>query len=146
MSVRAIMAAIALITLASPAVAQVPAPFARELAHRLAQVDRVVANQTYQRAAGPFAGGLPQTQRQAFTVTLRAGQSYRIVGVCDARCRDLDLRVRDPHGELLDEDILRDRVPVLSVVPELTGAHTIEVDMAHCAAPRCWFAFNVYTR
>jgi hypothetical protein len=146
MSVRAIFVAMALALLGTSASAQVPDPYARQLAHHLSRIDAVVAGQTYQRAAGPFPGGLPQGQRQLFTITLRAGQDYRIVGVCDTRCADLDLRARDPNGAVLDEDVLADAVPVLSLRPELTGQHAIEVDMAQCAAPRCWFAFNVYSR
>lgn len=146
MKMRLILAALAVLALGAPASAQVPDPFARELAHHLARIDQVVAQQNYQRAAGPFSGGLPQGQRRVFSVTLRAGQDYRLVGVCAQNCGDLDLRARGPNGMLLDEDILRDDVPVLTVRPVLTGQHTIEVDMAQCGAPRCWFAFNVYSR
>jgi hypothetical protein len=146
MSLRTILAAVALALIAAPASAQVPEPFARQLAHHLSQIDQVVGNQNYQRAAGPFSGGLPQGQRRTFSVTMRAGQDYRIIGVCDARCTDLDMRLRGPTNAVLDEDIMADAVPVLSVRPELTGQHVIEVDMAQCAGDRCWFAFNVYAR
>ena len=143
---RAVCAALALAFFAQPAAAQVPEPFARQLARQLAEADQVVGNDNYQRAAGPFAGGVAEGERRSFNVTLRAGQDYRVVGVCDDQCGDLDLRGLDPNGETLDADLLHNAMPALSLEPELTGQHTIEVAMAQCGAPRCWFAFNVYAR
>lgn len=143
---QAAAALAAFVVLAGVASAQVPDPFARQLAAHLSRIDQIVARQNYARAAGPFAGGLNQRQSQRFTVTLRAGQDYRIVGVCDARCTDLNMRLIDPQNFVLDEDALNDAVPVLSVRPNVTGQHTIEASMARCADAPCYFAFNVYTR
>lgn len=143
--VAALLAAVALLAPAS-ASAQVPDPYARELAAQLSRIDQVVAQQNFARAAGPFAGGLDARQARRFTVNLRAGQDYRIVGVCDSNCTDLDLRIYDPRNALLAEDVLTDDVPVLSVRPTQTGPYTIEVVMYACGARPCWFAFNVYSR
>lgn len=126
--------------------AQVPDPFARQLAQTLAQADSVQNDYGYSRAAGPFAGGLPQGAIRRFPVMLRSGQPYRAVGVCDTRCGDLDLRLYDANGNLVTEDVLADALPVLQFNPQSTGAHTIEVIMAQCAARPCYFAFNVYSR
>lgn len=141
----ALLAVLALLAPAS-ASAQVPDPYARELAQQLVRIDQLVAQQQYARAAGPFAGGLPARRAQRFNVTLRAGLDYRIVGVCDSRCADLDLRLHDPRGVMIAEDVLTDDVPVLSVRPNMTGQHSIEVIMYSCSANPCWFAFNVYAR
>ncbi len=146
MNVRAIIAAAALALAATPAHAQVPDPFARELASQLASADRLVAEENYQRAAGPFSGGLAQGGSQVFNVTLRAGQDYRMLGVCDGRCSDVDMRVLGPNAGVIAEDADRGNVPVVSIRPEQTGRHEIEVEMAQCGAARCWFAFNVYAR
>jgi hypothetical protein len=138
------MAALAL--LAAPAAAQVPDPFARELAQRLARAETLLTENGYARAAGPFAGGLNERQGRRFTVMLRAGQDYRIVGVCESRCRDLDLRLLDANDALVAQDVLDDSVPVIHVRPNATGNYAIEVLMVRCAAAPCWFAFNVYSR
>jgi hypothetical protein len=66
------LAALALLT--GPAAAQVPDPFARELAQRLTRAEMVLTENGYARAAGPFAGGLPERRARRFTVMLRAGQ------------------------------------------------------------------------
>lgn len=139
-------AAILALLLSAAAAAQVPDPFARELAQRLARADRLVGEHGYARAAGPFAGGLGQRLTRRFQVTLRAGQEYRILGVCDERCGDLDLRLYDAFDNLLAEDVLEDAVPALQVRPAATGVQVIEVSMPQCAATQCWYALNVYSR
>lgn len=130
----------------APAAAQIPDPYARQLAQALSRIDLVQGSAAYARAAGPFAGELSQGQGQRFVVTLRAGQPYRVVGVCDARCGDLDLRLFDPNGGLVTQDIAPNRTPVLDINPSVTGGYAIEASVAHCNEPACYFAFNVYAR
>lgn len=145
--VRASIAAAALAIAASaPASAQVPDPFARQLAQQLTLVDQFQSQYGYSRAAGPFAGALALAEARRFPVSLRAGQPYRVVGVCDARCRDIDLRLFDPNGVLITQDQAPDRTPMVEISPPATGAYTIELNMAQCADAPCYFAFNVYSR
>lgn len=136
----------ALALLAGPASAQVPDPFARELAQRLAHGETLLRENGYQRAAGPFAGGLSETRGARHTIMLRAGQDYRILGVCDARCRDFDLRLIAPSGALVAQDVLPDAVPIIHVRPTVTGNYDVEALMSRCAGSPCWYAFNVYAR
>lgn len=141
---RAMGAMVALVLLAGSASAQVPDLFARDLAQKLARAEVVLVEDGYGRAAGPFAGGLAPRQSRRFNVTLRAGGDYRIVGVCDMRCGDLDLRLFDPNNQMLSQDILDDAIPIIHARPRLTGQYTIEVSMLRCAGDPCWYAFNVY--
>lgn len=142
---NAVMAVFLAVTLASPASAQVPDPYARELAQQLARVEHLLNDNGYQRAAGPFAGGLAARQGRRFPVTLRAGQDYRIVGVCDRRCGDLDLRLYDSANALIGQDVLEDDTPILHVRPTMTGQYWIEAIVYSCTGDRCFFAFNVYS-
>jgi len=140
-------AALAGALLCTPASAQVPDPFARALAQALSRTDQFVAQQGYSRAAGPFAGGLAQGEARRVPITLRAGQEYRIVGVCDDRCRDIDLRVFNTNGIVIGEDVARDALPIVDMRPPVTGQHFVEVQMPGCAASDvCYYAFNVYAR
>lgn len=135
-----------LAVLAAPgASAQVPDPYARELAQRLARVETVMSDENYMRAAGPFFGPLASGGGRRFTVNLRAGLEYRIVGVCDGRCRDLDMRALFA-GQLVTQDEAPDATPVLQFRPRVTGAYEVQAIMVRCAADPCWFAFNVYSR
>lgn len=144
--VKAIAAACALVLTCGPAAAQVPDPHARELARKLAQADATMSEQGYSRAAGPFAGGLGVRETRRFSVTLRAGQEYSVVGVCDARCDDLGLALSNSRNTLVAQVPRRDGDPIIHVRPVATGAHSIEVIMRECTAAPCFFAFNVYAR
>jgi hypothetical protein len=140
-------AALAVLALtALPATAQVPDPFARDLAGKLARAEGFLSQNGYARAAGPFSGALSGGQARRQVVMLRAGQDYRIVGVCDANCGDFNIRVFDPNDRLVERDMLRDSVPVVHVVPSATGQYSIEASMVRCALQQCWYAFNVYSR
>lgn len=131
---------------AAPATAQVPDAFARELAGKLARAEGLLTQNGYARAAGPFPGALADGQSRRQTLMLRAGQDYRVVGVCDERCGDFNIQVFDPNDRLVARDVLADAVPVVHVVPNVTGQFTIEPMMARCGAEQCWYAFNVYSR
>jgi len=143
---QAFAAITALTLLAGPAAAQVPDPFARELAQKLSQGETMLRGDGYQRAAGPFAGGLNQARANRHTIMLRAGQDYRILGVCDERCRDLDLRLFLNGDQLVAQDVLDDAVPIIHLRPAVTGNYEVEAIMARCGAAPCWYAFNVYSR
>ncbi|HYD89391.1 MAG TPA: hypothetical protein VEA80_18070 [Vitreimonas sp.] len=142
----ALAAAAALTLAAQPAAAQVPDPYARELAQRLSRAETVLVENGYARAAGPFAAGLGEREGRRFSLMMRAGQDYRVVGVCESRCRDFNLRLFDASGRLIGQDVLEDNVPVVHVRPRTTGRHTVEVEMVRCVSEPCWFAFNVYSR
>jgi hypothetical protein len=143
----AVFAALAILA-GLPAAAQVPPQFQRELSQRLAEAGRVVGEGGYMKVAGPFAGGLSTQQSRRYPLTLRAGQDYRVIAVCDSRCGDIDLRLYDANGNQIAQDVLNDNVPTLAIRPSATGPHSIEIDMYQCtAAPDpCWYALNIYTR
>lgn len=143
---RAFAGLAALALLAGPAAAQVPAPFARELAQKLSRGEALLRESGYQRAAGPFAGGLNQGGAYRHTIMLRAGQDYRILGVCDERCDDFDLRLFAAGAQLVAQDVLDDAVPIVHVRPTVTGNYEVEALMSRCAGAPCWYAFNVYSR
>lgn len=142
----AVAAGAALLLAAGAAAAQVPDPFARELAQKLAEAQAPLTEEGYARAAGPFSGGLREREQQRFTLMLRANQDFRIVGFCDSRCRGLDLRLQDSTGVEIARAIPQSGAAVMYVRPRVTGQHVLDVEMQRCAAEPCWFAFNVYTR
>lgn len=142
--VAAALAALALTAI--PAVAQVPDPFAHELAQRLANAERVLTENGYARAAGPFSSSLATQRGRRSQLMLRAGQDYRIVGVCESRCGNFDLRLYDPNNRMIAQDVLQDNVPVIHIVPTATGQYNIEAAMIRCNVAECWYAFNVYSR
>jgi len=147
-SVRKLAAALAGLALlaGAQASAQVPDPYARELASRLAHAEPIVTGNGFMLVAGPFAGALSEGSARQININLRAGQRYRFVGVCDDRCSDVDLRLLDPSGQTVAEDTADDDTPVVRMRATVTGPHRVEVAMYKCAADQCWYAFNVYSR
>lgn len=131
--------------LAGPAVAQVPDPYARELAQKLASADIGFSEQGYMRAAGPFATGISRDQARRITLTLRAGQDYLIVGVCDRYCGDPRLSLDDPNQRLVARSIIDAGAAIMHVRPAFTGQHAVRVETPNCAG-ECWYALNVYSR
>ena len=146
---RSIIAAIALAAMllaGGTALAQVPREYAAQLAQGLARAEIELGHQGFTRAAGPFAGALAVRGVSQAPVTLRSGQEYRIIGVCDADCDDLDLRLLDGAGAVIAQDVAPNDLPQLIVRPRMTGPYVIETQMARCANAPCYFAVNVYVR
>jgi hypothetical protein len=143
---RLAAAAALICLLAAPAGAQVPDPYARDLARDLAQAEAGMGQSNFVRAAGPFAGALDDSGVQRFQVTLRAGQHYRIVGFCDARCAGLSMRLIDGRDLLVRDTTRFGRGPMIDARPRMTGPHTIEVSMQRCAEAPCYFAFTIFSR
>ncbi len=103
------------------------------------------AERGFAHAVGPLAGTLSSSHAAQLPLTLRAGQEIRVVGVCDQDCSDLDIRILNPRGQIIAQDVRRNDHPVVDLRAEMFGQHTIEVGMIDCDAPRCRYAVNVYT-
>lgn len=80
-----------------------------------------------------FRSTMGQGQRQYVTVDAQPGRCYRIIGVGGAGVRDLDLRLRDMNGNVIDQDVATDNFPVLGLQRPLClnwqGTFQIEVIM-----------------
>ena len=80
-----------------------------------------------------FRSAMGQGQRQFVTIHAQPGRYYRIIGVGGAGVIDLDLRVRDQSGTVLDEDLATDNFPVLGLqrmlCPAWPGNFQIEAIM-----------------
>lgn len=80
-----------------------------------------------------FRSTMGQGQRQFITVDAQPGRCYRIIGVGGAGVRDLDLRLRDMNGNVLDQDVATDNFPVLGLQRPLClnwqGTFQVEVIM-----------------
>lgn len=142
--IAALFAAFAL--LAAPAVAQVPDPFARELAQKLARAEAIASEGAFVRGAGPFAGGMGAGESMRIPLTLRAGEIYRIVGVCDLRCGAPELHLRNADGAELARAAPFAGAAVMDVRVPFTGGYEVEVSAPRCTGERCWYAVNVYSR
>lgn len=81
---------------------------------------------------------LGQAQAQDWTVTVPAGGRYSVLGVCDENCRDFDLTVRGPDGEISRDDGPGDVARVgFGLGAGASPRITIHGWMASCTRPAC---------
>lgn len=80
-----------------------------------------------------FRASMGQGQHQFVTVTAAQGRCYRIIGVGGPGVQDLDLRLRDMSGNVIDQDVATDNFPVLGLNRPLclnwTGTFQVEIIM-----------------
>ncbi len=80
-----------------------------------------------------FRSVMSQGQSQFVTVSIAPGRCYRIIGVGGPGVQDLDLRMRDMSGNVIDQDVATDNFPVLGLnrqlCPSWTGTFQVEVIM-----------------
>lgn len=77
------------------------------------------------------------------TYRLEAGESYLIVGACDADCADLDLQAFDSTGASVAIDRAVDDKPVLRVTPITTDDFRVDVWWVSCRATPCYSGVRV---
>src|SRR5690606_18266949 len=83
-------------------------------------------------------GALPNEGTIVLELSLSAGATYFIVGVCDEDCDDMDMSLLDPvDGEALAEDSEDDSVPLLEFVAPRTGEYYLSVTMYDCRTSYC---------
>lgn len=79
-------------------------------------------------------------------VYLSAGSSYRIVGVCDNDCSDVDLSLEDAQRVVLASDVLEDDLPILHFTPKTSTTYWIRPTMAVCNVNPCGYGIAVFVR
>ncbi|MEO0559857.1 MAG: hypothetical protein AAF170_16935 [Bacteroidota bacterium] len=113
---------------------------------QLESIHTRVSRQGFTRTVDGHLAHIDAGSEERFTIDLDAGQEYVIAGVCDNDCTDIDLRLYDPDGELVDEDVLEDDVPVVTVTPDREGQYTIEGIMYECQTEFCFIGLSAWVR
>ena len=90
------------------------------------------------------AGALDDDATDLFTVTLQAGYTYALVGVCDEDCSDIDLSLLDGYGNLVVEDIEVDDAPVIEFTVTASGDFTLGVEMYECSVEPCYYGVGLF--
>ena len=133
---------------AQPAIPQ-PAQgpdYAAQIQARLSEAELAFTAQGFVRIGEATVGQLRQGQSFNVPATLEAGAEYRIVGVCDNDCGDLDLVLYDEASNLISQDNLVDAYPVVAVSPQWTGPFTVQAVMHQCTVEPCFYALALYAR
>jgi hypothetical protein len=113
---------------------------------QLSAVDGVARNEGMQRLGNPLVGSLNANGTATLQVNLNAGRRYRLFGVCDNDCSDMDLRLIDPSGQTVAEDVETDDVPIVAHTAQRTGSYRVQVIMARCSVSPCRYGVSLYGR
>jgi len=94
----------------------------------------------------PRRGSLATEEAARLPLVVEGGVEYRVVGVCDIDCYDMDLILRDPDQTEVASDFLEDAVPVLAFIPQVGGIYDLEVGMVYCELEPCAFQIATYVK
>lgn len=143
----------------SAATASTPTQVNARTAEGRAQLEAMIRDLLNQTAAQNATGfrpdtGIPETVTALNVsqspnnqqVNLVAGAEYRIVGVCDAECNNVDIELIDPSGVVAASDMLPDDVPVVAFRPTAAGTYTIRTHLRTCTVEPCYIGTRVLTR
>ena len=87
----------------------------------------------YSMTHDPFVGSLDHRNYQDVTFNLKSGRSYRIFGVCDGDCRDIDL-------------ILSDDTPMVTVTSGWNATFTVRASMISCSSSPCRYGLGAFAQ
>ena len=98
----------------------------------------------YQPFGALETGSVGSGGTASFTMELRGNLSYRIVGVCDDNCTDVDLILYDASERIVSEDVLIDDLPILDYTPTDDDTFRVEVVIVSCQPESCGWAVQAY--
>ncbi|HEX6748333.1 MAG TPA: hypothetical protein VF092_13640 [Longimicrobium sp.] len=134
--------ALSLVGVTAPARAQ--DQWEQQVTRLLDEASRIARNNGLSRTHQPYIGSLREGRNTSHTLQLNGGTRYQIIGVCDNDCSDFDLRLFDPRGNMVEEDVLTDDTPVLSITPRVSGTYTVRAIMTTCSDEPCRYGIGVY--
>ncbi|HEY9692981.1 MAG TPA: hypothetical protein V6D15_12285 [Oculatellaceae cyanobacterium] len=80
------------------------------------------------------------------TINLNRNQQYVIAGLCDESCNDLDLKLYNTSGYLLQSDTSLDKYAVVGVTPRVGGRYSLKIKMSDCYTSSCDYAIGVFSK
>jgi len=120
--------------------------YQQQITRQLTTAAGAVSNQGYSADRAPVMGSLNDDARESVLIQLTSGMRYAILGVCDNDCTDVDLRVQDPMGNTVGEDLAVDDTPVVEFVAGQAGQYRVTVMMATCNTNPCYYGVQVFSR
>ena len=117
-----------------------------EVSDMLDALEAVWVEDGYTRSGSILSGWLDEDEQEMHRVDLQSGADYMIMGMCDFDCEDLDLALYDSSGDLVDEDVLPDELPVLEFTGPSDGAFLLEASMVTCTVEPCEYGVLVLRR
>jgi hypothetical protein len=120
--------------------------YQQQITRQLTNAANILTPRGYTADRAPVMGNLNASNQESVLMNLNAGVQYAILGVCDNDCRDVDLRVYDPLGNSVGEDVATDDTPVVEFVASTSGQYRVTVIMAACNQNPCYYGVQVFLR
>lgn len=121
-----------------------PSEYTRQVQTYLGRISDNAKKQGYKRVvAGPVFGSLDDDEETSHEMTVNRGTDYVLFGACDNDCRDLDILVYDPDGDLVRRDVAADDNPVVVFTAAMAGKHRVKVVMADCRTEPCRYGLQL---
>ena len=140
------LAACTIAWLLAPIAAMGQGRWERQVQAHLAQASATLVPSGYETAPRHSTGQLNNSETAADTVTLAAGFTYVLVGVCDDDCRGLELGIFAANGYEVDATRRAGNAPIVRVTPRETQRFRFVVRMTGCGLNPCWYGVGVYRR
>lgn len=146
LTTRAVLAAALVPLLAPGSVAAQGGRWERQVRDGLRQVTSSFANRGYTQTGDPHFAPLNTREAASFTLTLMAGTSYVLAGVCDEDCDQLDLVLYSGVGYEVDAARASGGAPIARVTPTQTMPYRVKILMANCRKNPCWSGVGVFRK
>lgn len=131
------------VSFGTPTPTPAPAPVAQnnnydaQVTSQLDRVEEVANGMNYRRLFRSPMMHMDKDAVENYTVVLTQGVNYKIAGVCDNDCPDMDIKLIDPNGREVAADVLTDSVPIVDYRAARGGAFTVRVVMYNCTSNPC---------
>ena len=120
--------------------------YVQTVRNEIARHESDILSRGYRQDREMMTGSLRDDARETNMISLQGGVAYVIQGGCDQDCDDFDLRIRDPNGNQLAEDVGTDDWPRLTFTATVTGQYRLESIMPGCRTSPCYWGAQVYRR
>lgn len=118
----------------------------RQVSVHIAQAGATLKTSGYVATPGSRTGTLNNGETAGDTVTLAAGFTYVLVGVCDDDCRGLELGLFAANGYEVDAARRAGNAPIVRVTPRETQRFRFTIRMTGCGVNPCGYGVAVYGR
>ena len=112
----------------------------------LAKATEKYQDRGYSDAGWTQRGSLAQGEERTLTVTLQAGESYQLIGMCDQECSNLDAALLDSGGNVVSSDTQADDFPIVGITPQASGTYTVKLQMVTCSGGGCAFGARLFRK
>lgn len=127
-----------------------PAAYAGEYTDQvkaqLATIKLIGLSEGWAESHGNKFDTLDSGRSDSFEFTLRKGNDYKVISVCDEDCSDLDITLYDENDREIAKDTSTDSTPVVSVSPRWTGSFTLKVTMYECSSNPCFYGISILAK